>query len=477
LTLFFCIATIIENLIKADMQTLSKRLARYTRSFSYDCLPEEVIHEVKRRLIDTLGCAVAAYGSPPGEIARQKAISLKSDKGATVLGGNRKSQAELAAFANGTFVRYLDYNDTYLSKEPAHPSDNIPAALAVAETERVDGKKLIAAIALGYEIQSRFCDAASLRVRGWDHVTYGALSTAILSGWLMGLDEGQMENAVSLAAVCNNALRQTRVGEISLWKAAAFANAGRNGIFAASLSRLGMTGPEEVFEGEKGYFNAVSGPISLPILGGEKGAPFKILESYIKLYPVEYHAQSAVHAALSLYPDVVQEGNVPEIVESIEVRTSSVSREIIGLDPEKWNPKTRETADHSLPYCVAVALYDGTVGLSQFDGAHLRDERLRRLIKKVEVVEDDDLTVLYPGAIGNQVEIKTKSARHLRRVDHPKGHPKNPMTDEEVGKKFRDLCQGRLPSRRIGLILDLLWNMERNKELGEVLSYFAVGAR
>jgi 2-methylcitrate dehydratase len=459
------------------MQTLDQRLARYTCSFSYDRLSVEVIHEVKRRLIDTLGCAVAAYGGPPGEIARKKALSVRSEERSTVLGGSRRSLPELAAFANGTLVRYLDYNDTYLSKEPAHPSDNIPAALAVAEAGKADGKKLIAAIALGYEIQCRLCDAASLRVRGWDHVTYGALSTALLSGWLMRLNEGQLRHALSLAAVSNNALRQTRVGEISLWKAAAFANAARNGIFAASLARLGMTGPEQIFEGEKGFFNAVSGPLLVPTLGGEGEAPYKILESYIKLYPVEYHAQSAVSAALSLYPEVKREGRVPDILESITVRTSSVSREIIGRDPEKWNPRTRETADHSLPYCVAVALWDGAVGLSQFDAAHLGDERLKRLIRKVQVVEDAELTALYPEAVGNQVEIKTKTRRHFQRVDHPKGHPKNPMTDEDVEIKFRALCQGKLPRLRIDLILKSLWNLERTRDLEKVMSYFAVGNR
>ena len=154
-----------------------------------------------------------------------------------------------------------------------------------------------------------------------------------------------------------------------------------------------------------------------------------------------------------------------------------VLAEIIGRDPEKWNPKTRETADHSLPYCVAVALWDGTVGLSQFDAAHLGNVRLKGLIRKVQVVEDSELTALYPEAVGNQVEIKTKTGRHVRRVDHPKGHPKNPMSDGEVEGKFRALCEGKLPRRRIDLILKCLWNLERTRDLGELMSYFEVKAR
>lgn len=457
------------------MDDLAKRLARYSASFSYDLLPKEVIHEAKRRIIDAFGCAIGAYGSLPGKIVQSAAIPVKSSWKATVFGTPWKSSPDLAAFASGTFVRYLDFNDTYLSLEPAHPSDNIPAALAVVEAEGLRGQDLIAAMVLGYEIQCRLCDGASLRKRGWDHVTYGALSTTLLSGWLMRLNENKLSHAVSLAAVCNNALRQTRVGEISLWKAAAFANAARNGVFAASLARIGMTGPERIFEGEKGYFRTVSGPFTLPLLGGEKNTPFKILESYIKFYPVEYHAQSAVAAALLLYQQI--ERHRSDFIRSVLVKTSAISHEIIGSDQEKWRPKTRETADHSLPFCVAVALSDGTLGLEQFDDAHRGNKNLLALVQKVVVVKDDALSGVYPDVIGNQVEITTRSGNYVQRVDHPRGHPRNPMTDAEVEEKFISLAQGKLPSRRINRILESLWSLEKIKNIGTLLSYFTMGSR
>ena len=458
------------------METLSRRLARYVHGFSYKSLPPEVVHEAKRRLIDTLGCAIGAYGSAPGGVARRLASSLKTTAGARVWGTGRKSSPEIAAFANGTDVRYLDYNDTYLSKEPAHPSDNIPAALAVAEAEGSGGRGLLAALVLGYEIQCRLCDAASLRVRGWDHVTYGALSGALLAGWLMRLKEDQLSHAAAMAVVSNNALRQTRVGEISDWKACAFANAARNGVFAASLARLGMSGPEAIFEGEKGFFKVVSGPFSLPLLGGENGAPFKILESYIKFYPVEYHAQSAVAAALAIHPKVRKQGRASDVIESIIIRTSSVSLEIIGRDPEKWRPRTRETADHSLPYCVAVALEDGRVGLAQFDAAHLRDPRIRALLGKTRVEEDAELSALYPASIGNLIEVITPSGKSTERVDTPRGHPKNPMSDAEVEKKFRALCDGKIPRPRADRILRSVWRLERARDLGSLTSLLRRGS-
>jgi len=450
------------------MEALAERLARYVHAFSPEDLSEAVLHEAKRRLIDTLGCAVGARGTLPGQIARTLAASGPARKGATLWGTVRKCAPDLAAFANGTDVRYLDFNDTYLSKEPAHPSDNIPAAMAVAEAEGVGGRRLLGAIVLGYEIQCRLCDAASLRIRGWDHVTYGPISTALLAGWLMGLGVEGLIHAVSLGAVSNNALRQTRVGELSDWKACAFANAARNGIFAASLARLGMTGPSAIFEGEKGFFNAVSGAFSLSLTERARRMPFKILESYIKYYPVEYHAQSAVAAALAIYPKLSKEGRASRVVEAIRIKTPMVSYEIIGRDPEKWSPKTRETADHSLPYCVAVALEDGDVGLAQFEPSHLRSGRIRRLLEKTEVKEGPDLSALYPNSISNEIEVVTRSGRWTERVDFPRGHPKNPMSDREVEDKFRRLCTGKLTERRMDRIMESLWGIEKAGDLGKV---------
>lgn len=449
-----------------EAQSYGVQLARYSREISYRHFPQEVVHEVKRRLIDTFACALGGWKSVPAKIARDAAGKVSLRSGATLLGTGRKTTADLAAFANGTAVRFLDYNDTYLSKEPAHPSDNIPVALAAAEVAERGGRGLIEAIVLGYEIQCRLCDAAALRPRGWDHVTYGAFSTALVAAKLWRLTEAKTVHALGLAGTPNNALRQTRVGALSMWKAAAFANAGRNGLFAAELARLGMTGPAPIFEGEKGFMKTVSGPFSLPPL--DPKGPFKILETYIKYYPVEYHAQSAVQAALALRAQISDR----EAIESVTVRTSDISYEIIGRDPEKWDPKTRETADHSLPYCVAVALMDGVVGLRQFEARRIADPKLHALIQQVRVVSDPALSAAYPGAIANVVEVKTAEKVYTERVDHPKGHPKNPMTDAEVEEKFRRLAAPLIPEREIEKILDQLWNLEKVKSVAALLALF-----
>jgi 2-methylcitrate dehydratase len=446
------------------MKTVAEQLSLFAAGLDYSDLPSEVVHEVKRRVIDALGCALGADGSPPAVMAQRLARLVKSRRGATLLGTGWKSSPELAAFVNGILVRYLDYNDTYLSKEPAHPSDNIPAALAIAEAEGADGRRLIEAIVIGYEVQCRLCDAASLRARGWDHVTYGSLSSGLLSAKLMGLPKEQMVQTLGLAGTPNIALRQTRVGELSMWKGCAFAHAARNGIFAAQLAREGMTGPAPFFEGERGFFRQVSGPFELPAFGGD-GRPFMILKTSLKFYPAEYHAQSAIEAALALRGEV---GDLKQI-RSITIKTFQAAFEIIGHEPEKWRPQSRETADHSLPYCVAVALVDGRVGLRQFEPERFRDPELLALMRKIEVKRDEALDRDYPEGIPNLVEITLASGRVLtKRVTYPRGGPRNPFSDGEVEEKFKSLASGRLSSTRIKRLLGRLWGLESMKDLGEI---------
>ncbi len=455
---------------------LAARLARYTQLLCYDDLPADVVQEVKRRLLDSLGCALGAWRAAPCRIARQVAQSVKVREGATLWGTNHKTLPDLAAFANGALVRYLDFNDTYLSKEPAHPSDNIPAVLAAGELAHASGHRVIQAIALAYEVQCRLCDAAALRPRGWDHVTYGPISSALAAAKVLKLSETQTQHSVNLAGVANVALRQTRVGDLSMWKACAFSNAARNGLFAALLAQRGMTGPSPIFEGEKGFMKLVSGPLTLHRLGGEASdrgrVPFKILETYIKHYPVEYHAQTAVEAALELRETLIKaEG--PEAVAGITgitIDSYDVAIEIIGRDPEKWQPKTRETADHSFPYCVAVALLDGKVTLHSFDTKRLRDPALHDLMQKIRVLPQQDFVGRYPESMPTRITVRTKAGQeYVKQVDEPLGHPKNAMSDRQVEEKFLRLAAGRLDRARAKKVIDLVGRLEQVKDVGELM--------
>jgi 2-methylcitrate dehydratase len=257
---------------------------------------------------------------------------------------------------------------------------------------------------------------------------------------------------------------------LSHWKGCAFANASRNGVFVARLAQYGMTGPSEVFEGEMGFFRQVSGPFTLETLGGN-GIPFMINQTYIKHYPAEYHSQSAIDAALALRPQI----GSSESIERITVETFNAAVEIIGREPEKWRPTTRETADHSLPYCIAVALLDGQVTLDSFDAAHLTNETLLALIQKIEVRADAELNRRYPEGIPNRLRVYLKDGRVLEEeVTFPRGHARNPMTDAEVEAKFRSLAAPRLSEKNIAEILDRCWNLERQTDLGGLLRRFDV---
>lgn len=450
------------------MTTVAENLAHFAHSLRFEDLPEEVIHEAKRRIIDSLGCALGAFDERPVSIARSLALDVPNPHGCTIVGMDYKTSPEMATFANGIMIRYLDYNDTYLSLEPAHPSDNLAAALAVAEAEGLGGRDLIEALMVGYEVQCRLCDAASLRARGWDHVTYGALSTALAAGKLLRLTKAELVHALGLAGVPNVALRQTRVGELSMWKGCAFANAARNGVFAALLAGRGMTGPAPLFEGEKGFFNLVSGPFTLRALGGKESS-FKILESYIKFYPAEYHAQTAIEAALQLRRKI---DSIDEIV-GIKLETFDACVDIIANEPEKWRPSTRETADHSLPYCVAVALVDGEVALKSFAPERLSDPKLAALMEKIRVNRNPEMTAQYPRAMPNEIRITLKSEKVIQAtVSHALGHPENPMTDDEVEAKFRRLAQPVLSDARIDGIIAQLWKLEETTDLGSLLRLF-----
>ena len=460
---------------------LAHRFARYCQALCYDDLPGAVVHEVKRRLLDSLGCALGAWNAPPCRIARRIAESVDVPGGATLWGTTHKTLPDLATFANGSLVRYLDFNDTYLAKEPAHPSDNLAAVLAAGEAARASGKRVIQAIALAYEVHCRLCDAAALRPRGWDHVTYGPFSSALGAAKVMKLSDAQTVQAINLAGVANIALRQTRVGDLSMWKACAFSNAARNGVFAAMLAQQGMTGPSPIFEGEKGFMQLVSGPFEFAPLGGEKGqsgaVPFKILDTYVKHYPVEYHAQTAVEAALALREDMLKAEGVDALaaITDIEIGSYDVAIEIIGRDPEKWRPHTRETADHSFPYCVAAALMDGKMTMRSFETKRLADPALLQLMQKVRVVPQPEFVGRYPHAMPTRITVRTKAGQYVKQVDHPLGHPKNRMSDHEVEDKFRTLAAGKLERARRNKVIDLVWKLDQVKDISTLMPLLRIG--
>src|SRR5437660_5604 len=445
-------------------KTLAHRLAEYACALRFEDLSKDVVHEVKRRVIDSIGCALGAWNEEPCVIARKVASDFCARQGSTIIGTNHKAPPDWATFANGCCIRYFDYNDTYLSKEPAHPSDNISAALAVAESIAATGRDLITAIALAYEVQCRFCDAASIRARGWDHVTYGTFSTALASAKLMELDPKNTRHAVNIAGVAGAAMRQARVGELSHWKGVAFATAARHGVFSALLARAGMTGPGPIFEGEMGFekqlgvsLGNVGEKFAVPFAKNDQGPASMILRTSIKFWPAEYHSQSAIEAALFLRQQI---GGVE--VKSMRIESHDASVDIIGSEPEKWRPETRETADHSLPYITAIALIDGEVTEKQFQPERFTDPTIWKFLENVTVQRNDELSSLYAKAVANIVHVTLPDGRQLtKRVDYPLGNAKNPVSDVEVEGKFLRLVRPTLGRDHCAKILEHIWALDQ----------------
>src|ERR1700674_2377867 len=316
-------------------KTLAHHFANYACSLGFEDLSPEVVHEVKRRMIDSLGCALGAWNREPCVIARKVASDFSAKHGSTILGTTHKAPPDWAALASGCCIRYFDYNDTYLSKEPAHPSDNIAAALAVAESVGANGRELITAIALAYEVQCRLSDAASIPARVWDHVPDTPFSPALAAAHLMKLDPEKTRHAVNIAGVACAAMRQARVGELSHWKGVAFANAARHGVYAALLARAGMTGPAPIFEGQMGFEKQLG--VSLGNVGEKfvkrpdakspaEGTAAMILKTSIKYWPAEYHSQSAIEAALALRKEIGD----PAKIQSVRIESHDASVDIIG---------------------------------------------------------------------------------------------------------------------------------------------------
>jgi 2-methylcitrate dehydratase len=449
------------------MDTIASYLSDYTTTLTFQELPAEVVHQAKRLLVDTLGCAIGGYPSEPSKMARVLAEQVSSRQPATILGSGQQTSLDLATFANGVMIRYLDFNDGYTSQESGHPSDAIAAVLSPAEIAHGDGQSVITAIVLAYEVFCRFCDAASVRRRGFDHTTVGVIASTAAAAKALGLTREQTFEAFNLSIAANNALYQTRIGDVSLWKGCAFANASRNAVFAVQLAAQGMTGPSPIFEGAGGFFKAVSGePFALAPFGGQ-GRPFKILDCTIKGFPLGLYSQTVVAAALQAREQLAS----VEEVEEVHIQTLQTAVNIMAGDAEKWRPTNRETADHSMPYTAAVALMYGTVEARHFGPEYWRNPKLIDLTQKVKVSVSEEANRRAPEAMLSRVEVSTASGqRHAAEVAYHRGHYKNPMSDQEIEAKFRGLAQDWLTPRRIDTLLDRLWHLEQVKDIGEVIA-------
>ena len=446
------------------MDRTTRAIAAYASSLNFDALPLACVEAAKIRLLDSVACTFGGFASPPAHIARALAGTVTAAPGAHVLGTAAVTAPDLAAFANTVMLRFLDYNDTYVSLGSLHPSDLIPAALASAEVTHRSGADLLLAIVLGYEVAGAMSDAVNLRERGWDQGIYVAVASTVAAAKLLGLSATQCAHAVSLALVPQIPLRQTRAGELSMWKGCATAAAIRGGVFAAQLAQLGMTGPDEPFEGKDGLFSRVTGAFELRLPAHSDR--YTIEQSNLKLQPAEYHSQ----ALLDLAPTITRRAPLDGI-QSIDIDTYWMAYSEIGSEPAKWMPETRETADHSLPFLLGSALLDGRLSLNAFSDARLHDPNLRQLMQRIHVTHDPRLTARYPNELPSRVRVTTTDGSVFTLdANYPRGHFRNPASMADLDAKFATMADGVVSVERQAAIREALSTVERCPDVGELIS-------
>jgi 2-methylcitrate dehydratase len=413
-------------------------LAAFVNNATYDDLSEEAAKQLKIRLLDSLGTAIGAVEGPPVQALRSMIKDLGGSEMSTLIGGGTTA-TDRAALYNSALVRYLDFNDSYLAKgETCHPSDNIGSILSAGDYAGINGKEFLTALALAYQVQCRISDEAPVRDKGFDHTTQGSYAVAAGVSKALGLNEKETANAVSIAGTALNALRVTRTGELSNWKGLAYPHTAFGGTHAALMTKYGITGPPAVFEGNKGFMDAIAGEFSIDWLNENLE---RVTNTIIKKYNAEIHSQSSIEAMMELKGEY---GFTADEVENIEIEIFDVAYNIIGGGEEgdKTIVRVKEEADHSLQYMVSAALLDGQVMPAQYEQERIERNDIHALLQKVKVSPKKGYSDRFPDEMPTKlsVHLENGETRQLEKIDYEGFHTR-PMSWETVSKKFEGLAE------------------------------------
>jgi 2-methylcitrate dehydratase len=453
-----------SSTLESGQVPIAETLARYAINLKYEDLPREVVRTAKRTILDTFGCALGGYTAGPSQIATKLASAVDAKQGATVLCSGIKTSHELAVFANGVMIRYLDFNDGYITPMGGgHPSDTIAALISSAEVAGSSGRDLILATALSYEVFCKVADVLDTRALGLDQATMLGLASVVGAGRLMGLTGEQMVHAIGITIGGNTAINQGRVGVLSNWKDFACADASRKAIFSVQLAQAGMTGPSQVFEGPFGFFSVINHKtFVLPKLG----EPFGIMRAFTKRFALGQYSQTVAEAAAqgrSFFSSTDE-------IQEINIRVSRNAIAVMAGSPDKWRPQTHETADHSMPYAAAIVLMYGTIDDHYYEDPYLHDQRLLDLVSRVRCIPSAEADMHEKDYNLCDLEIVLKSGQQKSvRVEYHRGHWKNPMTDAEMEEKFQSLARKHLPADRIDPLLRQLWTLEDMPKAGTLV--------
>jgi 2-methylcitrate dehydratase len=447
-------------------KSMLDQLAAFVVATKYEALSETAIHQAKIRILDALACAIGALDGEPIRMVRAQIEDFGGQDRCTLIGGGRTAP-DRAAFYNSALVRYLDFNDGYLAKgETCHPSDNLGAVFAACEYANGSGKDLITALAVAYQVQCRLSDVAPVRAKGFDHTTLGSFAVASGVARALNLDQAQTANAIAISGSAFNALRVTRTGALSNWKGLAYPNTVFGALHATFLAMRGITGPSEVFEGNKGLMDTITGPFELD---WSKENLERITQTIVKKYNAELHSQSTIEGVLELKQEY---GFTGADIQQIDIDIFDVAYNIIGggEEGEKITVHTKEEADHSLPYIVAVAILDNQVMPAQYLPERIERQDVQTLLRKVNVRPLDSFSRRFPAEMPSRIQITLNNGQVLTKEKRDyEGFLTRPMGWNTITKKFEQLSQARISHQLQGEIEEAVANLE-NIQASELMS-------
>ncbi len=441
-------------------KSISRQIAEFAVNLKYDDLPYDVVREVKRYLYDSIGCAYGGYRTKDVNILRDIYTSMGGSPEATVIGFGDKLPAVNVTLVNSLMMRALDFNDIYWKEDPSHPSDLIPAALAVGELVNASMKDVIVAIVLAYEFEQRMCEFAvpGVRERKWHHATLTQFVSPIVAGKLLELSVDQMVHAIGINGSHNHTIGCPTAGKLTMMKNTVDPMAVQAGVFAALMAQKGYSGTEAVFDGKEGLMDVFGPSWDNEKLVGKLGEDFKILQCSMKAFPTEALTHTHITATLK----VIKNNDIkPEQIQEVKVTTIARACDIL-FDPHKYRPESRETADHSLPYCIAAAIVDRQITTNSFSEEKMKDPRIWGVIDKIKGEASIEFEKMFPAKQPSRVTVHTTDGKNFSEyLEYPKGDPREPMTIEDLQAKFGALADGLVPAEQQQAIHDMVFGSER----------------
>ena len=446
--------------MSSSSKPITAEISQWAAALKFEDLSKDAVYQAKRFLLDSFGCALGGYQQHDVAIALEVLHEIAGRGNATVIGSGDKMDPVSAALANALMIRCMDYNDIYWKQDPSHPSDIFPAAISGCERAGSNGRELIVGLVLGHEFEQRFCEAAfpGIRERGWHHATLTAFVSPIVAGRALHLSAEQIQHAIGISASRHCTLGAVTAGKLTMMKNTVDPMATQSGVLAALLAEKGYTGPEHVIDGKEGLTHCFGPDWKLSVLTDGLGEDWRITQCGMKAFPTEALTHTPISAVLSLVKD---NDLTPADIAKVHIRTTARGADILS-DPSKYDPRTKETADHSLPYVVAAAIADRQVTPLQFTPAKINDATIRAQLNKIVVVADPEIEKVFPALQRVVVKITTVNGREFeKQLDFPKGDPRNPLSDAEIEEKFTALADPVMSKSAQKVVKDAVWNLEK----------------